>query len=458
MERADSHQSGSDARFEREPGFALVPGGENLFLAGPGGGRVKIDELGRAIWNALPGTRDEVAAKVGLNLAVGSEIIDDFLILFVKARLIRASSIHEGESGISKRVGRAAQDAGLPSVSAVIVTRNGEAHIRACLDSLLRQDIPLLEILVVDNGSTDGTGGIIRGEYPSVRIIHPGKNLYYPGGLNYGIARAAGETVLVLNDDVELEPDVVGRLAERMRQDATAAAVVPELRLFHLRGFLNGIGNHVRGAGWGSDNFIGCVDVGQFRDLREVPSACISAALIRKSAWEAIGPFDAGYKAYYEDADWSFRARLAGWTIAAVPEAIVYHKFSAYWKNMEGKIRLVVCNRMRFLLRIFHGPSLRAFLKSYIREDLINLISLLRKGRYSLVWAYLRAYAGLVLLLPGIADARRNIRKSSVRNITVDDILALNPAFWTCMSPEGVPVLDAKTYFAYYRKILRPCL
>lgn len=454
MDRVDRNPTESDARLEREPGFTLISDVDSLFLVGPGGGRVKIDELGRTIWEALPGTREEIAAKVSSHLDVERDVVGDFLTLFTNARLIRDPSLQEKSPRETRSVQKAASWADMPSVSAVIVTRNGEAHIRACLDSLLKQDAPLLEILAVDNGSTDGTAEIIRREYPAVRILDPGKNLFYPGGLNYGILRAAGKTALVLNDDVELEPDAVGLLAERMESEAKAAAAVPELRLFHLRGFINGIGNHVRGSGWGSDNFIGCVDVGQFRDLREVPSACISAALIRKSAWEAIGPFDAGYKAYYEDVDWSFRARLAGWTIAAVPAAIVYHKFSAYWKNMEGKLRLVVRNRLRFLLRLFRGPLFKAYLKSYLREDLINIASLARKGKYSLVLAYARAYGDLILQLPGIADARREIRIASRSNIAVDDILALNPDFWTCMSPQGEPVLDGTTYSAYYRKAL----
>lgn len=460
-----------EARFEAQPGFAAASAGGAEFLVGSGGLKVRIDLLGRRLWEALPGTRDELAGKLNAELAVGDEILDDFLLLFVRAGLVRCLSresqpenprLCAGPWTVPGTESGAIYGAGLESgplvsaVSAVIVTRNGETHIRGCLDSLAKQDYRPIEILVVDNASSDGTVDIIRREYPSVIILSPGKNLFYPGGLNYGLARARGEFALVLNDDTELAPDVVGRLSRRLQRDALAAAVVPQLRLFGLRGFLNGIGNHVRETGWGSDNFVGCVDVGQFRDLREVPSACVSAALIRKAAWRKIGPFDAGYLAYYEDVDWSFRARLAGWTIAAEPEAVVYHKFSAYWKNMEGKLKLAARNRMRFVLKIFRGPAWGIFFKSYLKEDLLNTLSLLKKKRYSLVWAYVRAYASLFLSLPAIADSRRRISKASKdKNVSIEDILKLNPDHWSCLGPEGEPVLDADAYYGYYRGAIR---
>ncbi len=126
-------------------------------------------------------------------------------------------------------------------------------------------------------------------EFPEVRLHALTKNLFYPGGVNYGIAATAGAYILVLNDDVELTPGFTAEMVRVMEASPRAAAVVPMMKLYYLRGFINGIGNHVRTKGWGSDNFVGYVDIGQLDDVIEVPSACVSAALLRRAAIEAAG-------------------------------------------------------------------------------------------------------------------------------------------------------------------------
>ncbi len=398
----------------------------------------------------------------------------------------------ENQSAVPSRRAVSGDSAAQPRVSVVVVTLNGKAHIRECLASLRTQTFGPLDIHVVDNGSTDGTLEIVRNEFPEARLHALAKNLFYPGGVNYGIAATAGAYILVLNDDVELTPGFTAEMVRVMEDAPRAAAVVPMMKLFYLRGFINGIGNHVRTKGWGSDNFVGLVDIGQFAGLTEVPSACVSAALLRRAAIEAAGPFDAAYRAYYEDADWSFRMRRAGWTINAAPQALVYHKFSAFWKNMERKLKLAARNRLRFVLKNFDGRLRRAFLRSYLKEDLINILSLVKHGRKAEAWAYLRAYGSLILTLPDVLDKRAEARRTwsagrawraagsagkegregkegaaggrergaggvaagrkSGGPGSVEEILELNPEQWTGMNAENVPRLDAGIYFAYYAR------
>jgi GT2 family glycosyltransferase len=286
------------------------------------------------------------------------------------------------------------------------------------------------------------------------------KNLFYPGGVNYGIAATTGAYILVLNDDVELTPGFTAEMVRVMEASPRAAAVVPMMKLFYLRGFINGIGNHVRTKGWGSDNYVGYVDIGQLDDVIEVPSACVSAALLRREAIEAVGSFDAAYRAYYEDADWSFRMRRAGWTINAAPKALVYHKFSAFWKNMERKLKLAARNRLRFVLKNFDGRLRWAFLRSYMKEDLINILSLIKHRRNAEAWAYVRAYGSLILTLPDILDkraaAKRTWKKAEAGKQgaagSVEAILKLNPPQWSGMNADNVPRLDTGIYFAYYAR------
>jgi len=433
-----------DPIFEKNPQFRL----ENHFFVNSGGHKVVTDAFGAMIWEALPGTAADIAGRIAPSADVSGRMLEDFLRLMARAGIAVDSSTPPSA--------RPAAAAPLPfSVSVVIVTLNGKAHIRECLASLRAQTCGPLDIHVVDNGSTDGTREIVRSEFPEITLHGLTKNLFYPGGVNYGIARTTGAAVLVLNDDVELEPDFVAEMARALAAAPRAAAVVPLMKLFYLRGFINGIGNHVRTKGWGSDNFVGYVDIGQFDGLTEVPSACVSAALIRRAAVDAVGPFDAAYRAYYEDADWSFRVRRAGWTINAAPRAVVYHKFSAFWKNMERKLKLAARNRLRFVLKNFDGRLRRAFLRSYVKEDLINILSLARHKRYAEAGAHIRAYFSLFLTLPDIWDKRAAAKrtwKGAGASGKVETILKLNPVQWSGMNTDNIPRLDAGIYFGYYAR------
>jgi GT2 family glycosyltransferase len=457
-----------DERLDRNPAFVLEEGGAGGGAGGGvgagAGGRagapfrfvhesgedVSTDAFGAALWECLPGTAGEIRERLAAKADVSARTADDFLYLMLRAGLINAKN-----TGTHHLIVLKSGHLSLSAVSAVIVTLNGERHIRACLASLRAQTRRPAEVLLVDNGSTDKTLEIVRNEFPEVLVHALPKNLFYPGGVNHGISKTKSEFILVLNDDTELEPDAVGEMARVMAADDRAAAVVPMMKLFNLRGFLNGIGNHVRPKGWGSDNFVGCVDAGQFDSLSEVPSACLSAVLLRREAVLDVGFFDEGYRAYYEDPDWSFRARLRGWKIGAAPRAVVYHKFSAYWGSMERKLKLAAKNRQRFVVKVFWGRHLGAFLRSYLKEDAKNFLSLVKRRRWSVALAYPRAYGALVWGLPADLIKRRAVMKRRVPGVGIQDILDLNPVHWTCLDERNRPVLDIGTYFRYYRWVLR---
>jgi hypothetical protein len=445
----------------RNPDYELVAEDEKYFFVTAGGQRVETDRLAKILWEFLPGTADEVALRAGADVNVSGRLIREILFLMVRAQLVKAEvgQLHDFPfsglpSGVCSRLPfleKEPQDL----VSIIVVTLNGEEHIRQCLDSVFRLTYPNIEVLVVDNGSTDQTLPIIRQRFPRVQLFALEKNLFYTGGVNYGIQQARGDYYLILNDDVELEPDSLSRMLARMKSGEDIGMVVPMLKYFHLRGFINGIGNHVRNAGWGSDNFIGFVDIGQFRDMEEVPSACVSAVLVRRRAVEEVGLIDVKYLAYYEDVDWSFRFWLGGWRILAAADAVVYHKFGAYWKTMGRKLKLAARNRLRLVLKIFQGRTKFVFIKQYLREDIRNILSLLRKREYELVRAYVKAYFELVFSLPDIFIKRRRLMKRKLKGRQETFVLMKNPECFSLLSRDNHPLLNVDTYFSYYRGELK---
>jgi hypothetical protein len=178
--------------------------------------------------------------------------------------------------------------------------------------------------------------------------------------------------------------------------------------------FLNGLGNQVRAFGWGSDNFIGELDLGQFNELREVPSLCMAAALIRRIAWEEIGPLDEGFPMYYEDSEWSYRARLLGYRLAAAPRALVYHAFGGQtYATLSGtqsdKLAHVVYGRLRFTSKLLGGQRRVLRLASCAIQDLIGLAGALIRFKPAFAAAYLRGWLRWLHQPPAVfrADSTR---------------------------------------------------
>jgi GT2 family glycosyltransferase len=418
-----------------------------FFFIHRSGDRILTDGLGAAIWESLPGGAEEVSGRVRARLNAPAAMIDGFLRLMRAARIVREDPDKKEDPGPRTPAEASGR------VSVVIVAFQSEKTIRECLDSILVQTYPDVEILVVDNASGDATLRILREDYPAVRVFALETNRNFAGGVNFGIRRAAGKFILVLNDDTALEKDAVERLVRKLKNHPSAGAAVPMMKFFNLRGFINGIGNHVRNQGWGSDNFIGAVDIGQFALLKEVPSACFGAVLLKRKALDDVGILDEGYTAYYEDIDWSFRARLAGWKIVPEPRAVVYHKFGASFGSLKGrKLRMIVRNRLRLVLKIFQGRIMLGFVRRYVREDVRGFFGCLKRNEWAAAGAYARAYASLGLALPDILFRRLCVLRKKLPGLREADVLKMNPKSWTFLGPGGLPQLNAHVLLAHYQR------
>jgi len=435
--------------------FELVVEDEAIFFIHKSGQRVRTDKWGKIIWESAPGTHSDITAKLSHALdeeesgqpgnSLREELQEEYIFLLYRAGLLTASSPREPTPTSSVQDESEQNDL----ISVVVTTYNGMEHIQDCFSSLERQTYPNLEIIAVDNASEDKTAETLHVHFPKVQVFALVKNLHYAGAVNFGLMQARGEYVFVLNQDVELEPDCIARLHRKAATSPQAGALVPMMKFFHLRGFINGIGNHIRNQSWGSDNFIGCVDIGQFEGLEEVPSACFGAVLLRRGAVRAVGYLDEKYTAFYEDIDWSFRCWLKGWTIVPAVKAVVYHKFGASYPDRH-KLKLVARNRIRLVLKIFRGRILFGFLRRYWKEDLKNILSSLKKGRFGMAGAYARAHASLLFQVPNILAEKRRLYRKKPSPLRERDVLAKNPVFFSCLNESNQSVIDLRVLSGYY--------
>jgi GT2 family glycosyltransferase len=202
----------------------------------------------------------------------------------------------------------------------------------ACVESCLRATYPRLRLLVVDNGSTDGSDAILRGRFPSVELLQTGENLGFAGGNNAGIRHALGagaDHVVLLNNDTTVDPGFVTALADAARANPRAGILSSKILLFDQPDVLWYAGASFHPwLGWGRHRGHGARDIGQFDRVEETdrPTGC--ALLVTRACCEQVGLLREEYFCYAEDLEWGLRARAQGFQILYVPGSRVWHKVS----------------------------------------------------------------------------------------------------------------------------------
>lgn len=213
-------------------------------------------------------------------------------------------------------------------VSVIILTWNGRAYLKECLDSLAAQTFRDFETILVDNGSCDGTADYIRNEFSWVRLLVLPENVGFAEGNNQGLAVAQGDYIVALNNDTKVAPDFLEELVTVANSDSRIGMVAAKMRNFYKPELIDAVGLKISVNGLGYNIGVGETDCGQY-DAIPVFGPCGGAALYRRSMVEEIGFFDAEFFAYYEDFDLAWRASLAGWQCELAPKSLVWHIQSA---------------------------------------------------------------------------------------------------------------------------------
>lgn len=245
-----------------------------------------------------------------------------------------------------------------PLVSVVLVNWNGLPVIESCLESILCQTYRPLEVIVVDNGSEDGSPDLVRERFPRVRLIVNKKNVGFGGGNNIGIKASRGRYIMILNNDTRLDPGCIDRLMHSLERDRRFGAGVPKILLDNEDNRIDAAGIVVYPDGLSIGR--GRMESGErYDEETEVFCASGCAALFRREMLDDIGLFDEDFFAYAEDTDLGWRARLAGWKAYYVPRAIVYHHHSKKFGTYSArKAFLVERNRTWVAWKNFPLPIL----------------------------------------------------------------------------------------------------
>ncbi|OGL37051.1 hypothetical protein A3E49_02590 [Candidatus Saccharibacteria bacterium RIFCSPHIGHO2_12_FULL_49_19] len=225
----------------------------------------------------------------------------------------------------------------MQKVCVVVPNWNGEKSLADCLDSLLHQSLPA-HIIVIDNGSTDGSLSLLAKSFPQVEVLAQKKNYGFAGGVNRGIERSmqiGSKFIALINNDAAADKDWLKDLVQAMQNNSTAGIVTSKI--------LSGDGQTIDSTGdfytiWGLPHPRGRGEKSssKFDNDTAIFGGSGGASLYRAKMLRQVGLFDEDFFAYYEDIDLSFRAQLAGWKVVYAPKAVVHHQIGATSSKISG--------------------------------------------------------------------------------------------------------------------------
>jgi GT2 family glycosyltransferase len=289
-----------------------------------------------------------------------------------------------------------------PLVMVVVPNWNGLNETRSCLDALVKVTYPRVEVIVVDNGSTDGSVDALQAEYPQVMLLPLSDNVGFAGGNNHGLRHAlrwGADYVLLLNNDARIAPDTVDMLVQAAQADRQVGILGPII-------YRDDGSQHIESAG-GRLNLY----TGRFCHFETLPadqvhpyevdmvSGC--AMIVRREVMEQVGLLNERYFAYFEDAEWCVRVRRAGYRVVAVPGAQVWHRGSTASGGFHAPLRIYYSVRNHLLVANAQAPARHRLHRAW-RDAWIIALNL----AYVMVGPVVKG-AGLRALVCGIRDYYR---------------------------------------------------
>lgn len=237
--------------------------------------------------------------------------------------------------------------------SIIVLSWNGIDYIADCLDGVLSQGDSDFEVIVVDNGSSDGSADFVAQHYPQVRLIRHERNLGFAAGNNAGLRTATGDVLVLLNQDTVVQPGWLAACVEALEGCPDAGIVGAKIlgmdgcTLQHAGGYVEhplALGKHY---GYGER------DAGQYDEPRRVEFVTGAAMAFKREVLSQIGLLDEGfYPGYFEDVDFCYRARAVGYAVWYVPQAVLHHHESASMRRDSYRGHCYYYrNRLRFVLK-----------------------------------------------------------------------------------------------------------
>lgn len=319
-------------------------------------------------------------------------------------------------------------------MSVIVLNYNGQQFLKDCFDSLLQTTYTNIELLMVDNASTDDSVSFVSQNYPQVKIIQSGGNIGYSAGNNLGIREAKGDFVLLLNNDVEVTPGWLEPIMEEFELDSSIAAVQPKIR--HM---INRDEFEYAGAAGGFMDIYGFPflrgrvfytiekDTGQYDENIDLFWTSGAAMAIRKSVLEETGGLDDDFVHHMEEIDLCWRMLLRGFRLRIRTDAMIYHFaggtikpdsfMKVYWNHR---------NSVFMMLKNYSGKRLFYLLPIRLLLDYLVVIKAALTFDTMKITAIFHAHKWLIGHIPMIRSKRRTVQALRIVDDSALDHLMLH--------------------------------
>lgn len=311
-----------------------------------------------------------------------------------------------------------------PLVSIIVICWNNKKFLKRCFDSLIKLEYRPVELILPDNGSTDGSVEFIQENYPNVTVIENKKNLGFAEGNNVAIRKAHGKYIFTLNPDTQIDSACIDRLVEAAEVDKKIGSCTPKMYIMDRGNLLNSAGGDMLlKSGDNISRGFYLEDEGQFEKNEEVFGPSAGAGFYRRDMIEEVGCFDKGLFTYYEDADLNIRMQIFGWKCMFVPKAIVYHYVSGTLNIFNWKKEFYLNRNKYYTILKNFSIKLIVFCSGEILRSYVGMLKrLANQGKFLLL---LGIHLSLLIKIPQILMKRRVLFKKikTYPNYTMKDWL-----------------------------------
>lgn len=322
-----------------------------------------------------------------------------------------------------------------PTVSIIILNYNGKKWLEKCLPSWRKVTYPNVEVIVVNNGSTDDSAEYVKNKFPEVRLLDIHPNRGFAGGNNYGVQKAKGKYVMLLNNDTIVSPGLLEPIVELMEKHTTIGVVQPQMRNMIYPDSHDAVASYYTSTGFLYHyGYMQSIKNAQYKKQLFAYSIKGSGMVMRKKEYLELGGLDEDFVCYVEETDLCHRYWLAGKKVLYYPKSYMHHYGGGDMSIMEkGEVTIFRSFRNRYVsyIKNFSIIELIKVLPIHMVFCEAYVLAFLLRGQFKKALAAQRGVFWWMFHLPEILKKRKYIQ-TKIRKIPDQEMLKyvkINPAF-----------------------------